>query len=280
MSRSLYPVLDSAPLEVTLYTKEEVQAAIDKLKEDDKYTRILHHEDIVSVADEQTNLTEMYQNCWEEHRKTAAEKEVLETIEDQKFQNLKGLPDVSRAGVCNMQEMCVLMEYLFMHGCHTLKRVKDGGSCLYASIRRCTTIGRECSNTHLRRHLVMKVCENHEFFFNLLKVAIAQEYGSARSKPRGRKKKKTDAASTAEDDDHQTPGPLSFCSLLEHILKRESWGDKIVILLFSFIWQIRITILMTPDKDELRVRHNLSLKDSNLDMVLVLGGTNHFSGTG
>ena len=92
-----------------------------------------------------------------------------------------------------------------------------------------------------------------------------------------RRKKKTD---TAEDDDHQTPGPLSFCSLLEHILKRESWGDKIVILLFSFIWQIRITILMTPNKDELRVRHNLPLKDSNLDMVLVLGGTNHFSGTG
>ena len=125
----------------------------------------------------------------------------------------------------------------------------------------------------------MKVCENHEFFFNLLKVAIAEEYGAARSKTRGKKKKKTDAG-TAEDDDHQTPGPLSFCSLLEHILKRESWGDKIVILLFSFIWQIRITILMTPAKDELRVRHNLSLLNSNLDMVLVLGGTNHFSGTG
>ena len=189
VSRSLYPVLDSAPLEVTLYTQEEVQAALDKLKENDEYTRVLNHHEIVDVDDEQTNLTEMYQNCWEENRKTKAEKEVLETIEDQKFQNLEGLPDVSGAGVCNMKEMCVLMEYLFMHGCHTLKRVKDAGSCLYASVRRCTTIGRECSNTHLRRHLIMKVCENHEFFFNLLKVAIAVEYGSAKPKTRGKKKK-------------------------------------------------------------------------------------------
>ena len=58
------PVLDSAPLRVTLYTKEEVYAAINTLKKkSDKYTRLLLHKDIVDVLDEQTELTETYQNC-------------------------------------------------------------------------------------------------------------------------------------------------------------------------------------------------------------------------
>ena len=37
---------------------------------------------------------------------------------------------------------------------------------------------------------------------------------------------------------------------------------------------------MTPAKDEIRVRHNLPLYHKDLDMVLILGGTNHFSGVG
>ena len=194
-----------------------------------------------------------------------------------KFKGLEQLPGVSGAGVSNMKEMCGLMEYLFANGSYVLKRVKDAGSCLYASIRRCTTIGRECSNTHLRRFLVMMVCQNHKFFYELLKVAIAQEYGATKEKTKTKTKTKK---GNVEEDDDQTPGPLSFCSLLEHLLKRDSWGDKIVILLFSFIWQIRITILITPAKDEIRVRHNLLLHPKDLDIVLILGGTNHFSGAG
>ena len=142
---------------------------------------------------------------------------------------------------------------------------------MYASIRRCTTIGRECSNTHLRRFLVMMVCQNHQFFYELLKVAIAKGYGATKEKTKTKK-------GTVEEDDNQTPRPLSFCSLLEHI--RDSWCDQIVILLFSFIWQIRITILIIPAKDEIRVRHNLPLYHKDLDIGLILGGTKHFSGAG
>ena len=269
------PVSDSAPLRVTLYTKEEVHAAVNTLKmKNPDCTRLLLHKDIVDVPDEETEETETYQNCWISKRKTEKQVEAM-LAEEEKFKGLEQLPDVSGAGVSNMKEMCGLMEYLFANGCYVLKRVKDTGSCLYASIRRCTTLGRECSNTHLRRFLVMMVCQNHQFFYDLLKVAIAQEYGATKEKTKTKTKK-----GTVEEDDDQTPGPLSFCSLLEHILKRDSWGDKIVILLFSFIWQIRITILITPAKDEIRVRHNLPLYHKELDMVLILGGTNHFSGAG
>ena len=65
------PISDSAPLRVTLYTKEEVHAASNTLKKKgDKYTRLLLHKDIVDVPDEQTELTETYQNCWASQRKT------------------------------------------------------------------------------------------------------------------------------------------------------------------------------------------------------------------
>ena len=107
--------------------------------------------------------------------------------EEKKFKGLEQLPDVSGAGVSNMKEMCGLMECLFANGCYVLKRVKDAGSCLYVSIRRCTTKGRECSESHLRRFLVMMVCQNHKFFYELLKVAIAQEYVKRKPKPKPKK---------------------------------------------------------------------------------------------
>ena len=71
VSHSMCPISDVAPLKVTLYTKEEVHVAINKLKKkNDKYTRLLLHKDIVDVPDEQTELTETYQNCWKPQRKT------------------------------------------------------------------------------------------------------------------------------------------------------------------------------------------------------------------
>ena len=49
------PVSNSAPLRVTLYTKEEVHAAVNTLKKKNPdYTRLLLHKDIVDVPDEQT----------------------------------------------------------------------------------------------------------------------------------------------------------------------------------------------------------------------------------
>ena len=73
------PVSDSAPLRVTLYTKEEVHAAINTLKKKNPdYTRLLLHKDIVDLLDEQTEETESYQNCWSSKRKT--EKQVEEML--------------------------------------------------------------------------------------------------------------------------------------------------------------------------------------------------------
>ena len=270
----MYPVVGSSPIEVTLYTKEEVQYAIDELKGCDEYTRILHSKEIVENPDELTELSETYHTYWimppapkSSHKKA--------------FGNLKDLPDLSGAGVSDMREMCELIEFLFTKGAHTLKRVKDKGSCLYAAIRRCTTIGKECSNTHLRRYLIMRVCFEHEFFFKVLKVAIAKEYGAQRLSEE-EKQEKIEKGELNTDDiaDYELPGPFSFCSFLEHIHRRSSWGDKLILLIFSLIWQVRITILMSDTKQEIRIRHDLPLKHDDLDLLLVLGGSNHFSGTG
>ena len=115
----------------------------------------------------------------------------------------------------------------------------------------------------------MRVCQGHDFFYKVLKVAIAQEYGVDRSteegnkdtdKEKGTEKEKgnerekekqkekhqgeeKEEKKGAEADDHHIPEPLSYCSFLEYVLKRDSWGNKTVLLLFSLIWQIRITVL-------------------------------------
>ena len=46
---------------------------------------------------------------------------------EEKLKGLEQLPDVSRAGVSNMKEMCGLMEYLVANGCYVLKSFKDAG---------------------------------------------------------------------------------------------------------------------------------------------------------
>jgi len=262
-------------LEVILYTKEEVQKEIDELKANDEYTRVLHHKEIVETEEETTELTSIYKKYWNLTKASRT------PASGKKGDALGYLPDLSGAGVGNMKEMCDLMEFLFANGTHTLKRVKGKGSCLYASIRRSTTIGKECSNTHLRRYLIMRVCLEHEFFFKVLKVALAEEYGQEKISQQEKEEKiKRGELNATDIEDYELPGPFSFCSFLEHIHKRSSWGDKIILLMFSLIWQIRITILRASNKSEIRIRHNLSMKDGKVDMVLVLSGSNHFSGTG
>ena len=80
------PVSDSAPLRVTLYTKEEVYAAVNTLKKKNPdYTRLLLHKDIVDVPDEQTEETETYQNCWISKRKTEKQVEAMLAEEEENF---------------------------------------------------------------------------------------------------------------------------------------------------------------------------------------------------
>ena len=79
--------------------------------------------------------------------------------------------------------------------------------------------------------------------------------------------------------DQRLPGPLSFIDWIKLILQESAYGDEIVILVMSLLWQLKITVLYADDLSEKKFRHNQRI--TQVDMLLVYSGdTQHFVGTG
>lgn len=69
----------------------------------------------------------------------------------------------------------------------------------------------------------------------------------------------------------------SYLSYIQNILTNGSWGDVLVARILSFMWNIRVTIILQPTLYEVRIRHNEDL--SRADVILLLSG-NHYSAAG
>ena len=85
--------------------------------------------------------------------------------------------------------------------------------------------------------------------------------------------------STDDIRDQRLPGPLSFIDWIKLVLKESAYGDEIVILVMSLLWQLKITVLYADDLSERKFRHNQRI--TQVDMLLVYSGdTQHFVGAG
>ena len=65
---------------------------------------------------------------------------------------------------------------------------------------------------------------------------------------------------------------------LEHILKRDSWGDEIMLVVLSMVFQLRITVVTIPSLHGDPIRHINTLEKS--DIVLLWSGGNHYLSAG
>ena len=85
---------------------------------------------------------------------------------------------------------------------------------------------------------------------------------------------------TGEDlADQRMPGPFSFISFLQFMLKPSTYADSHIIMVMSMIWNIRITVVYANNCHELRFRHHKRLAQADLVMV-VCQETEHFVSAG
>ena len=77
---------------------------------------------------------------------------------------------------------------------------------------------------------------------------------------------------------YEEPGPFSYLTYLEHILKRDSWGDEITLVVLSMVFQLRITVVTVPSLHGDPIHHINALDKS--DIVLLRSGGNHYLSAG
>ena len=99
---------------------------------------------------------------------------------------------------------------------------------------------REYTNTHLRRQLVMEMIRYKVFFLPHLTDAISGGYGGKLLADEYARHDKEGLLTAVVRQAYEEPGPFSYLMYLEHILKRDSWGDEITLVVLSMVFQLRI----------------------------------------
>lgn len=262
-------------MQLTLYTDAQVKKMINQLGDVDVYKEVLQLE-----------------------RAEAAQQQVPQAAETEGQKLLDGVSNLSRHiegrkppahltlaaydtqanriyGLQNHQELSKLMDYLRLNGGYTLQPVQNRGACMFASVRRSVNAPLEYSNTHLRRQVVAFICSHIVFLWPLLLVHIKGNYGQLRlSKEDFQAKDKDGTLTQQERQDYSEPGPFSLVSYCQQLLKSGFWGEEIVLVLLSMMWQVRITVLHAETLLQTKIRHINALVST--DIVLVRCGGNHY----
>ena len=193
---------------------------------------------------------------------------------------LPPLPDVLAMFMgCNTpDEFSSLLEYLQLNGGWFPFHVQRRGACQFAAFWRGIDCPMEYTNTHLRRQLVMEMIRYKEFFLPHLTDVISGGYGGKLSADEYSRHEREGLLTAATRQTYDDPGPFSYLTYLEHILKRDSWGDEITLVVLSMVFQLRITVVTVPSLHGNPIRHMNAL--DKLDIVLLRSGGNHYLSAG
>ena len=72
--------------------------------------------------------------------------------------------------------------------------------------------------------------------------------------------------------------PLSYRQYLHLLLRRDFWGDKVVLFAVSCMFSAKITVLNTKTLQEYRIWHDRMMEEA--DIVITYNGSNHFNAAG
>ena len=257
---------------MTLFMKQEVQVAVDALKQVGSYIEVWKMEDFledVSVEDVEGQAYQSCRNLKAEIDPEAPKVKLYTELKDEQ------IPGSKLTG----QVMARLISFLKQHGHYTAVQTQDLGNCMYAAILRGTQMKREVANMMLRRFIVKKIIQFPAFFSKYLRRSLAHTYGHARRDPAEVDRLEKEGKISADDAaDERLPGPFSLVTFCQHLLKDRTWGDQHVLAIISCLWQIRITVLHAEDLTETRIRHDLPLPQTDLLLLFTRG--NHFMGAG
>ena len=164
-------------------------------------------------------------------------------------------PQNKMSGFTSDYHLEYLREYLKLNGNRSFLSIPGDGDCMYSSVRRQLQAPAQYTNIFLRRQLAIFMLEHHSEVFPAVKKELTQLYGY-----RG-----------------GDVGPFSYLKFAKEVSTLGVWGDQVVLKVLSMMWGIRITVVLLPNITEIRVRHDLPLKKT--DVVLILSGQ-HYSAAG
>ena len=125
----------------------------------------------------------------------------------------------------------------------------------------------------------MCLIEHKDFFWPLLKEHLRGNYGHVRlSKEEYERKTRDKTITDVEREDYLCPGPFCFISYLESLSKPSFWGEEMVIILLSMMWQVGVTILKAGTLHNIKFRQQQ--RSSKSDILLVHCSGQHFVAAG
>ena len=264
-------VLVPDPVRIKLYSEESLQTLIDGLDKPE-YNELLMGTMLDTAADDPGMA--LYRSYFS-HSKL---REPVHPVPSIPF-STKQCPSSFSYYLQSSQQVYTLQCYLEANGNYDVLPTVDNGDCMYAALRRGMHVPFEFSNIHLKRWLTYRVCLAHDFFFKVLRLAIAETYGftkyTAEEKVKLKKKKKWTEQMQLEDD---LPGPFSFKSYILYMSRPGNWGDEIMAVVFSLMTQCSVTILDGARLTEVRLRHDRPLKE--VDVLLIHCQMTHYMSAG
>ena len=180
---------------------------------------------------------------------------------------------------CNTpDEFSSLLEYLQLNGGSFPFHVQRRGACQFAAFRWGIDCPMEYTNTHLWRQLVMEMIRYKEFFLPHLTDAISGGYGGKLSAKEYSRCDREGLLTVAIRQAYEEPGPFLYLTYLEHVLKHDSWGDEITLVILSMVFQLRIMVVTVPSLHGDPICHINTLEKS--DILLLRSGGNHYLSAG
>ena len=155
----------------------------------------------------------------------------------------------------------------YLHQTASLDAIPVGldGACLFSSIRRIFDAPREYTSMHLRRQLVITLCNHKDFFYPIMVESIIDTYGFPRMpEEECEDLYNRDLLTDQQVQDHNCPGPFSFLGYLRALLEPNFWGDELCLCLLSMAFQIGITVVNAEGFTCIRFRHKQTIPNSDV----------------
>ena len=73
-------------------------------------------------------------------------------------------------------------------------------------------------------------------------------------------------------------GPFSYAVYMRKLLKKQFWGDEIVLWSISMMWNLKVSVVNSKTLQEYRIRHDCTL--CHVDVALVYNSHSHYSAAG
>ena len=117
-------------------------------------------------------------------------------------------------------------------------------------------------NRYFRRMVVNYMVNHHQLIYENKFLALMSLYG----------------VEERADLDRGWNQPLSFKQYLRLLLRKDFWGDEIVLYVVSCMWSMKITVINSKTLQEYRICHDIVL--DHADAVIMYNADNHFNAAG